>query len=433
MTDVAVVVLDTVRADAFHEYFDWLPGTRFTRAYSTSHWTVPAHASLFTGQYASETGTTGSAPALDCETRTLAEAFRSAGYRTRGLTANVQLHQYDGWGRGFSTFDGPANLGRADDDIFDWGGHIDATDPGLERYLGALRRCVTGGWDTLRSVRYGYGLYRSPRWAGGARAIRRRVRETAFGDREFLFVNLMTAHTPYRPPREGADPVTVVVADALAGDVTDPERVRTAYRRSVSYLAAVYRDVFDALSTEFDYVVTLSDHGELLGEHGLWNHSIGLHPELVHVPLVVSGPDVPSGPRHEVVNLLDVHRTVGDLAGVDVDSRGRSLLGELPRRDLLVESHGLLPFHEGQFDRAGLPEEVFERWQSRLRGLLTGDGAYCYEAEPGRFRGIGNISIPAARERMDDLAGTVDVAPDSDGGIGVSDETLDRLRELGYA
>ena len=170
MTSVAVVVLDTVRADAFDEHFDWLDGLRFDRAYSTSHWTVPAHASLFTGRYASTVGVHGTSPTLDCDTETLAEGFSDAGYRTRAFSANAQLNQYEGWDRGFDEFVRTANLGRTDDDIFDWGAHIDATDPGLSRNLSGLVKCFTEDVDTRRSLRYGYDLLRTESYDGGGAA-----------------------------------------------------------------------------------------------------------------------------------------------------------------------------------------------------------------------------------------------------------------------
>jgi len=200
MTNVAVVVLDTLRYDAFAEAFDWLEGARFTRAYSTAHWTIPAHASLFTGQYASEVGVHGRSPSLDCPHRTLAEAFADAGYRTRCLTANTQQTQYEGWDRGFDEFAGPANLRRVDDGLFDWGRHIETTERGPKRYVAGVWNCLADDCDTLRSLKHGYDLFSDPKWTGGATDVRDRLRATDFGDDEFLFVNLMDAHTPYRPP-----------------------------------------------------------------------------------------------------------------------------------------------------------------------------------------------------------------------------------------
>lgn len=433
MTNVALVVLDTVRYDAFWEAFDWLDGARFTRAYSTSHWTVPAHASLFTGRYPGEVGVHGRSPALDCTDGTLAEAFAGAGYRTRCLTANTQLYQYDGWDRGFDEFVGPANLGRTDDDVFDWGEHIESTEPGIGRYLSGIRRCFDADHDTLASLRYGFGLHRTPSWDGGARAVRRRLEAMDVGESEFLFVNLMDAHTPYHPPPGSADPVTVVIADALAGEVTDPETIRAAYRSSIEHLSAVYRDIFAELEAAYDYVVTVSDHGELLGEHGLWNHSVSLHTELVHVPLVVSGPDVEPGQYDAVVDLLDVHRTVANLAGVDVDSRGRELFGPLEPVPHLIQSHGLLPFHRGQFERTGTPISKFERWQTPLNGFVAEEGSYCYEPAPGEFRVIGPKDETAARRRLDDLVAELDIRDVADDDVDVSADVKRRLEELGYA
>ncbi|WP_262180173.1 hypothetical protein [Haloarcula laminariae] len=65
MPNIAVVVLDTLRKDAFDGHFDWPPSVSFENAWSTSHWTVPAHRSLFTGQYPSETGVRARAERFD--------------------------------------------------------------------------------------------------------------------------------------------------------------------------------------------------------------------------------------------------------------------------------------------------------------------------------------------------------------------------------
>ncbi|UWG47968.1 Arylsulfatase A or related enzyme [Halanaeroarchaeum sp. HSR-CO] len=433
MTSVALVVLDTLRADSFEEHFDWLDGATFTRAYSSSHWTIPAHASLFTGRYASEVGTTGTSPSLDWTGQTLAEAFQEAGYRCRALNANTQLSQYEGWERGFNLFEGAANLGRIDDSIFDWGRHIDATEPGIERYLSGIWGCLTEDCNTMESLQYGYGLVKRPAWDGGARAVRRRLEHMEVEDEEFLFVNLMDTHTPYHPPPGSEDPVTVVIADAFADGVTEPEKIRAAYRAATTDLAEVYRDIVAILETEYEYVITLSDHGELLGEHGLWNHSVGLHPELVHVPLVVNGPDIESGYRHEPVNLLDVHRTVAELASVDVASNGRDLFGLLEPKELLFESHGLLPFHRSQFERVDAPLKEFERWQTDLAGFVTKDGAYYYESEPGEFAVIGKTKERAPRDRLEELKTELDRREVEPAEIDITNEVRKRLEELGYA
>lgn len=433
MTSVALVVLDTLRADHFDEHFDWLDGAWFTSAYSTSHWTIPAHASLFTGRYASEVGATSQSPTLDCPEQTLAEAFREEGFRTRSLTANAQLNQYDGWERGFDVSDGSANIGRIDDSIFDWGRHIDETTPGAARYLTGFWGCITDDCDTVASLKYGYELATRPSWDGGARALRRRLGQTDVAADEFLFVNLTETHTPYHPPEGRDDPVTVVIADAFADGVEDPDAIRDAYRASVADLADVYRDIVSILESEYDYVITLSDHGELLGEYGLWNHSVGLHPELIHVPLVISGPDIEPGYRHEPVNLLDIHRTIADLASLDVESNGRNLFETLEPTELLFESHGLLPFHESQFERVGAPLKEFERWQTDLAGFVTTDGVFCYESEPGEFAVLGETEAEDPRGRLDELTTRLDRRELDGTALEITEEVRHQLEELGYA
>lgn len=434
MTNIALVVLDTVRHDSFYRAFDWLEGAHFTRAYSTAHWTVPAHASLFTGEYASNVGVYGTSPTLDCARETLAERLQEDSYYTRAWSANAQLNQYDGWDRGFDEFVRNANLGRTDDRIFDWEQHIETTEPGLSRNLSGVARCFSPSVDTVRSLRYGYELHQTERYDGGAKSILKRVRNTEFGDDEFLFCNIMDAHTPYRPPPGESEPVTVVVADALADSIDDPERLRAAYEGSVTYLSEVYREIHEELLDSFDYVITLSDHGELLGEHGLWNHSISLHPELIHVPLVISGPDIEDRDVHDVVSLLDVHRTIAELCGVEIDSRGRNLFEPLEDREFLFESHGLLPFHREQLERKNVSKAAFNRWQTNLHGFVNSEGAYCYESKPGEFRCLGGDSPTDPQQHLADLVDeNIDKQEPTGGQPEVSAEVKDRLKDLGYA
>lgn len=432
---VAVVVLDTLRADAFEAEFDWLSGVRFETAYSTSHWTVPAHASLFTGRYASEVGVHAKSPALDCGEQTLAEALRSAGYATRLWTANPQLFEWDGWGRGFDQHVGPYELAPTADDAFDWQSYVQTTDrEGLDLYVEGLRQCLRSDSPLIRSLRHGYREYRRSPADGGTAAVCDRLRATEFGDREFLVVNLMEAHSPWEPPEPyrtvegGAD---VTTAEAFAGEVADPDRIRRAYRDSVRYLSDAYADLFEDLGKTFDYVLTLSDHGELLGEGDLWNHGYGLAPELTRVPLVVSGDGLPDATRERPVSLLDVHRTVAELAGVEVESRGRDLLGESDPTDRLVEFHGFAPWDRDQFRREGVAETHDER-DSPLDGVVTVDGAYAYGThDDGLVVAAGECDRAAAR-----LAALRDAVPRrdvSDATVEVSEAVRDRLEELGYA
>ncbi|WP_459195035.1 sulfatase-like hydrolase/transferase [Halosimplex sp. J119] len=433
MASVAVVVLDTLRYDTFEEAFDWLPGRRFTRAYAPSHWTIPVHGSLFTGLYPSEAGVHGHSPSLDCPEPTLAERLREAGYTTRLFTANTQLQHYEGWDRGFDEFVGYWSLEGGRDEAYDWGQCFDEIDAsGLEKYLRAVMRCIRADCATVSSLRKGVELYTRSEADGGARPVLDRIRATDFGEAEFCFVNLMETHTPYHPPSEDDDPVTVVAADAFADDPIDLDHVREAYHTSAAYLSDAYREVFGELREEFDYVVTLADHGELLGEHGMVNHSFGLWPELTHVPLVVSGPDVTDGVDSRVTSLLDVHQTVADLAGVSVDSRGQNLFRNRDPMPALFEYHGLLPFHEVQFERKDVPAVEYERRESPLRGFVTENGAYAHETHTRGFRTIGSFESDP-RSLLEHYFADLDQRSVGDEEIAVSDDVMASLEDLGYA
>jgi arylsulfatase len=213
-------------------------------------------------------------------------------------------------------------------------------------------------------------------------------------------------------------------------DTPDEARARRAYDDAVDYLSDVYEEIFTSLRQTYDAVVTVVDHGELLGEHGHWNHVHGLYPELTRVPLVISGADVPSTNTEQVVSLLDVHRTVAELLGVadETDGRGRSLLKPLDPRPQYTEFHGLPKWIAPQLERAGVADE-YDAFDQPLYGVVTPDGRYGYQSVDGPR---GELPEAKLRELIDDFTETVPTEFDA-AGDGVDDAVRDRLEELGYA
>jgi len=438
MANVAVVVLDTVRKDTFDEFFDWLPGKRFDNAYSTSHWTVPAHASLFTGKYGSEVGVLAKNRTLDCKDPVIAERLSDAGYQTRAWTANPNVSQTGNWDRGFDEMAGPYALKRGRDDLLDWDSVLAEIDAGKwETHLRSATRCITGDCATIPSLidgakikLYGDG-YAVP--DDGASTVRDWVQSTNFGTEEFLFVNLMEAHIPYDPPAGfGVDEsVSVGVADTFGG-VEDKEQIEDAYRESVRYLSEVYEEIFEGLNESFDYVITLSDHGELLGEYGLWNHVLSLHPELVQVPLVISGKDIEDGTCETTVSILDVHETILSLTEVtpEEDLRGVDLTNETlsAERHFLTEYHGLMSMAAERMRKGGASDSTVSEYETSLSGLVA-DNYYGYETVDG-FREIGTTDIQNPKEHLDSLMEEIvkqDIESES-----ISKATEQRLKDLGY-
>jgi choline-sulfatase len=82
------------------------------------------------------------------------------------------------------------------------------------------------------------------------------------------------------------------------------------------------------------YIVFTSDHGEMLGDHGLYTKSVP-YDGAVHIPLLVSGPGIAGGRvSSALIELIDVHPTLCELAdlplqeNVDARSFARILEGE---------------------------------------------------------------------------------------------------------
>jgi arylsulfatase A-like enzyme len=465
MTSIAVVVLDTLRKDAFEEFFEWLPGTRFENAWSTGSRTVPAHASLFTGQYPSEAGVHARSETLDCAEPTVAEQLRDAGYATSAFTCNPYISATFGFDRGFERVGESWRVRNRDPDLFDWTPFVSETrGTGPGRYLRAIVRCLRADVDTLASVRHGGVLKLRDMGRGdlvgsddeGGKHALRWLRDRSFDDREFLFVNLMEAHAPYNPPEayrtiqlEGSPGLTEMLAETPP-DV-DPERVRQAYEDSVRYLADVYREMFAELRSAFEYVITLGDHGECFGEGGVWRHEHGLVPELTHVPLCISDGRSETRTDDRCVSLLDVHRTILSLAGVEDngDSRGRSLNGpSLDDPDLgdadegndpsdggryLTELHGLGSRKRETLRLEGVSEELIEAYDVVLCGIALENGYYGYETID-EFQSIGTPPSGAdPASVMDDLIADLTPREVGDADDDLPEEVIEQLRDLGYA
>jgi arylsulfatase A-like enzyme len=329
--NVLLVVLDTVRAKSLSLYGylrDTSPnlerlaqsGVRFDRAIATAPWTLPTHASMFTGRYPYEMGFDWLHP-MPSEPLTLAEALTAEGYATAGFVANLTFCTREfGLDRGFMRYEA---------------GTVDAeaimTAPQVGHLLGrneALRARLTGGDQPAR--KRGDAVTRS--------FLDWQARQ---GQRPFFaFLNYFDAHDPYLPPEEfavryaGKRPIGNF--DYLKAEELSPEEIQQlsdAYDGAIAFLdyqlGVLLRELEQRSVLDRTVVVVTSDHGEQFGEHGLMSHLNSLYLPLLHVPLVVSMPGrTPAGTRVVApVSLRDLPSTVMDLAGLGHRARfpGESL------------------------------------------------------------------------------------------------------------
>ena len=152
-----------------------------------------------------------------------------------------------------------------------------------------------------------------------------------------LFVSFVGPHDPFDPPTSYADRYrdTAVPPAVSGGQESKPDWVN-ARRRSLSddeiavtrrqYCAAIeliddqvgriIEEVERRGMREDTLIVFASDHGEMLGDHGLYTKSVPYEAAL-RVPLVAAGPGIPGGRTSDaLVELIDVNPTLCGLAGL---------------------------------------------------------------------------------------------------------------------
>jgi arylsulfatase A-like enzyme len=406
-----VILWDTTRADRLSAYgyprktTPWLEsvaarGVLFEQCRAPAPWTVPSHASIFTGLIPRHHGAVDMQSPLAPTHYTLAERLRDAGYDTVLLSCNASVGgDINGLGQGFDTIRVvPMETQRAP-----------SADDAAEILDGLLKEKA-----------------KDPRRAGKPL---------------FLFINLMEPHLPYDPPAELERPWRP--AGATEEEVGRAKRIKLpwdmAHNLGVRTLdagtLAILRGLYDAEILRMDdpcvrmermldaagvlgdasdavFVVT-ADHGENLGEHGLLDHKLSTAEALLHVPLVIRWPGRLEGGRRvkEQVRLQDLFPTLLEAAGlappggtphaaslVSAPLAGRWQVSEFPPPlSYLDYMHQTPPF-------AGLPEEIYEPMHTGILAVTAPQEGGRRLKWEGRWRLASNGETTALPERLYDLA-----------------------------
>jgi len=301
--NVMLVVLDAVRADALSSYgyerettpfIDTLAskGLVYSRAYSPSSWTMPSHASIFTGQTPYEHGCHHVHAYLVDRHNTLAEALRDRGYVTAAFNANPVISKDNNLLQGFETIDEV------------WRTH----DPSKLDYRGSEY--------TNEQVKAWIARTKEP-W--------------------FVFINYMDAHNPYWPPveyrnrylRGDLGPIASLAninnMSVLSGKLKlapgDYRQLRNLYDGSISYLDYIVSDLMSAVNKRTTLVIITSDHGEAFGEHGHFTHNSLLYRELLHVPLIFYGKNINEPMIDDgLVSIKDIYRAILEASPYNLSS-----------------------------------------------------------------------------------------------------------------
>lgn len=331
-------------------------GTRFTRCWTPSPICVPARASLATGRWVHDVGAWDSAQAYRGEPASWAHVLRSAGH---DVASFGKLHHRSG----------------ADDDGF------------AERHLPMF---IHGGVGWLQGLPrrdplpYPEAAELADETGIGETSYTRYDRRVTDDACDWLqlperkarpwaaFVSFVAPHYPLSAPPEFAElypldeipPPEIPPIDHTHSAVAAMERffdygayfddattiaARAAYFALCSFMDHNVGRVLDALDAsgqrETTQVIYTSDHGEMLGNRGLWCKSF-MYEDSVGVPLILQGPNVPVGRTVDAnVNLVDVAPTILETVGADDDGPGESLL----RSAQLAPSSrvGFSEYHDG--------------------------------------------------------------------------------------
>ena len=339
--NVLLITLDTTRRDHLSCYgyekkttaaIDALAreAVKYERAISPSSWTLPAHASIFTGMLPTHHRAHFSFDddidpekiegpmfySLHPDLPTLAEDMKGLGYRTGGIIAGLLLNTHFGFSRGFDYYEDRLPVEKR-----------------FERNAEEVSTLAIS-------------------WLNEHKAI-------AVDEPFFLFLNYFDAHSPYQPPEPWGNPDLGpeqydlnggLYEEVLRGerDLTDDERelLLTQYDSELKYMDNEIGRLFEEMKRfglyDSTMIIVTSDHGESFGEHRLLEHGRALYEELIRVPLIVKYPsyEKKSGVVARPVSILGIGSTIlqyvestarKQAAAPALEERGHQLVAEIYR------------------------------------------------------------------------------------------------------
>lgn len=263
-----------------------------------------SHASLFTGTYPLTHKVYDHKAKLSTKHTTIAEAFKSAGYRTAGFISNGYVSDKWNYTQGFQTSVNFIREGKAHNAA----AVVKKAKPWISKHKGKPFYLYLGTSDphvTYRAHKEFIDQYSSKGYGGNYKKY--------ISGKE-----LGRLKGQKNPP-----------------SAKDRKRIEALYENEIAFNDKHFGDLITHLKAEGIYDDTLiiisADHGDEFWEHGGCGHGHNLHQELVRVPLVIRYPKAfPAG------------RSTAGADGVDLLPTLQALLGQTPPND--VQGRSLVPF-----------------------------------------------------------------------------------------
>ena len=485
LPNIVFLVLDTARArnlSCYNHSRNTTPnidqvaeeGVLYESAISVSPWTLPSHASLFTGVPPAVHRTNSLGSQLPDRLITLAEFLNEYGYDTVGMSGNPWISSQFGLTRGFNEFH-HLSVPFGGDSYREFGNIVaDGSRSIIERIHTLF---MTQNVPTLfkNFLNAAYRQIVEQPDEGAKRAVQHAKSVANREEPYFLFINFLEPHLPYEPPDDyemkfmsdsiSENQVAGVSQNARDYNVrnvgmTDEnfDILERLYDAEIKYVDNQIGRLLDHIDTVSDreetMVFILSDHGENIGDHGLMSHNYSVHETLSHVPLIVRYPSVfENGFQVKSrVSSLDIPATIASLLAEGSDDffhtqqTGTSLTESRTDRTIVSEYLNPVPPIKRMKEICTNPDFDVEKYDRTLRAvydkdfkLIRGsDGTrelYDVKSDPDERKDLTEEKPQIAARLDDELTSWVqeyETPNNINSETGIGKYVEDQLQELGY-
>ncbi|MBD3413074.1 MAG: sulfatase-like hydrolase/transferase [Candidatus Aminicenantes bacterium] len=349
-TNILIILVDALRPDhlscygysqATSPHIDVLSaeGTMFESVFATSNWSIPTHASLFTGLYPCSHGAYSLISVLRKDIPTFPEILSKNGYYSLSVYNNPLLGKSGGLSRGFDKAIGIENEHKASFTL-------------LRVYEKFFKQDSLS--DDIMEL--------TSRWIEHCHNLKLPY---------FIFINLLDVHSPYQPKEPyfsnfinsvNLKRVNLPLLEnfkyeikskqrqsELLSQLSDIDRIylQRMYDSNIRYVDEQIGNLLEQLKVkgrvEDTFIAITADHGEYLGEHGIMGHVIStLYNEGLNIPLIFWYPQK-LNPQviKKTASQVDIFPTILSLVGlkehIPNQIQGRDLFKEDKSYDILAE------------------------------------------------------------------------------------------------
>ena len=343
--NVIILLLDAVRTKNLSIYGyhkDTTPNmskiltdsTLYKNMISSSYWTMPSVASLFTGTYVSEHYLVHNGDKLTTDLTTIAEKLKELGYYTLGISPNPFASGYSGLDRGFDVFENFYD-NSFKHKVFSIFNKYIKSDIKKPNNITEEKKDKDNIFTKFSKKIYWELSGLSDKFARKTNNeivhfIKNHDRNIPF----FIYAHYNESHTPFVIPnkyrykflnKENKKEMWKIEQDLIKYYMDDDLNIEDArlleeiYEGSINYLDNTVYNLYKFLEKEkiLDntiFIIT-SDHGDQFGEHGLVFHEFSLYETLIKVPLIIRYPKgYPKNiVNYDIVQNVDIFPTILDV------------------------------------------------------------------------------------------------------------------------